>query len=744
VSIDFQVINAALDAESLVPEWLPQGKRQGREWVSTNPNRADRSPGSFSVNLTTGKWADFASGDTGGDLVSLYAYLQHGGDQGRAARDLMERYRITVDGDARERVANDNNVRKLADAKPEPIFPVPDDAPAPSFKHFKFGQPAATWTYRNAEGRALLHVCRYDPEGMRKQIVPLTWCHDPKSNIKRWAWRGITHGKRPLYGLDRLASHPEADAILVEGEKAAEAARAFFEPTGAIACTWLGGVENADKVHLKALSGRRVFLWPDFDAQEGIQLHEQPGMRAMLTIAQQLKGIARETYIIGYTPGEFEHGWDLADAQAEGWNADRVLEYMASHSRDPFAALETTTDFLPLDAVVNPFNFPHQTDRGGKLNTHENLEYILGHYGIRVRYNAMAKDQEISLPGKTFNQAGDALTFISSLCSRNRMPTGSVADYIAMIGNRNEYSPVADWIDSKPWDGQDRIGALVETLDPTDGELATILLRRWMIGAIGCIYEPHGMKMQGMIVLQGPQGTGKTTWFWSLVGAQREFATEGVSLNPADKDSVKGAISHWLVELGELDATFNKADIAALRSYITKGTDTIRLPYARSASSFPRRTAYVGTVNPQHYLHDETGNRRYWTIQHGPNLRGMHDIDMQQAWAQAKMLYASGEQHNLTRDEMKRLNEMNSAFTEPSPIEELITTRFRWQQGVFYGTAMTATDVLIAIGYDRPTTKQTRECGTILRKIAGEPKKSNGRMVFQMPPRTSSVHEAPL
>lgn len=750
MSIDFKVINAALDADRLIPEWLPQGRRQGREWVSTNPNRSDKNPGSFSVNLVTGKWADFAAqGATGGDLVSLYAYLRCNGDQAKAARELAEQYHITIDAAARERVANDN-VRKMDDAKPEPIFPVPEDAPAPSFKHFKFGQPTATWTYRDAKGRTLLHVARYEPEGMRKQIVPLTWCHDPAKKTNRWAWRGITKGKRPLYGLDRLAASPEADAVLVEGEKATEAARAYFEPTGAVACTWLGGIENADKAQLKPLEGRRVMLWPDFDMQrdkagELLPMHEQPGMRAMLTIAQQLKGVAREVWIVGYQFGEFAEGWDLADALADGWTADQVLEYMAAHTRDPFApAPADDATRLPLDAMVNPFEFPHMSDKNAPLNTDENLSYVLNAYGITVRYNAVAKDHEITIPGQSFAQPGDALTRITSLCARNRMPQGSIAEYIAMIGNRAEYSPAAEWIDSRPWDGKDRITALVDTLDPVDRDLATILLRRWMIGAVGCVYEPEGMAMQGMIVLQGPQGTGKTTWFKSLTRHNRKLAREGVSLNPADKDSVKGAISYWLVELGELDATFNKADIAALRSFITKDSDEMRLPYGRTSSKFPRRTAFVGTVNPKHYLHDETGNRRYWTIAHGPNLRGLHDVDMQQAWAQAKALYVKGEQHNLTRDEMQRLNEMNHDFTEPSPIEELISTRFKWQQTQLYGSPMTATDVLLCIGYDRPTSKQTRECGAILRKLCGEPKKSNGRTVFSMPPRASSQHEPPL
>jgi hypothetical protein len=73
----------------LVARWLPKGRREGREWVTRNPTRADRCPGSFKVNLVTGRWADFASGDKGGDAISLAAYL-HGLTQLEAARRLAE------------------------------------------------------------------------------------------------------------------------------------------------------------------------------------------------------------------------------------------------------------------------------------------------------------------------------------------------------------------------------------------------------------------------------------------------------------------------------------------------------------------------------------------------------------------------------------------------------------------------------------------------------------------------------
>jgi hypothetical protein len=74
-------------ADELVRRWLPDGKRDGAEWVAINPTRADRRPGSFKVNLATGRWSDFATGDAGGDLIALAAYL-FSLDQAEAARKI--------------------------------------------------------------------------------------------------------------------------------------------------------------------------------------------------------------------------------------------------------------------------------------------------------------------------------------------------------------------------------------------------------------------------------------------------------------------------------------------------------------------------------------------------------------------------------------------------------------------------------------------------------------------------------
>ena len=784
--LDFAAINQALDADRVVPDWLRDGYKRGNEWVARNPNRADRTPGSFTINLRTGVWKDFAGGpsDAGSDLVSLYAYLFHGNDQGAAAKELAENFGVRI-GDPTTRQQAAENVRNIEEAKPTPVFPVPADAPAPDFQHHDYGKPTATWTYRDRQGRVLLHVCRFEPPGERKQIIPRSWCTHPGKN-PRWTWRGITgNKKRPLYRLDVLGADPERDAVVVEGEKAADAAQRLFGDA-AICTTWLGGTATAEHANVNALAGRRVTLWPDFDMQREkltqaeadagvdpeskpyLPLHKQPGVVAMMHLAEALKGVAASVEMVGYTVGaEFPGGWDLADAEAEGWTTERVMQYLGTHAADPRTiatggmpgtiqqqledapkteqppklkapdAANEPRAHVGLTESVNRYGFPDQGDKGSLLDTSENFAYMLGEYGITVRYNVISKGVEVTIPGLEFSQDNRfraQVATIGSLCARNRLPRGTVGEYITLLADANPYNPAAEWIDSKPWDGRDHISALVDTLDAEDRDLAHTLVRRWMIGAAGCVYEPAGMSMQGVLVLQGEQYSGKTEWFWSLTRKNKHLAREGVTLNPHDRDSVMGAISYWLCELGELDATFRKADVAALKQFFTKDKDELFQRYAHAASTFPRRTAFFASVNPKHFLYDETGNRRYWTIRHGKNMRGVHDVDMQQAWSQAKRLWASGEQHRLTREELDRLNATNAEHQEPNTVEELILARFDWTSEQ-RSNLLSATEVLLHIGFDRPTNPQAKSAGVVLRKLTGEePHKSHGRMVFKMPP----------
>lgn len=312
-----------------------------------------------------------------------------------------------------------------------------------------------------------------------------------------------------------------------------------------------------------------------------------------------------------------------------------------------------------------------------------NLELLLRSLNITVRYNVIRKELEINIPGQSFtvdNNLNCAMAYIKSAANGIGMPVTHILEYLTLIGDQNCRNPVVDWIGSKPWDGKSRWADFCETLIVAEDRkvLRNTVLRRWMLSALAAAYEPKGVSAHGMLVLQGAQGLGKTFWFKKLVPEELEVIQDGMLLDPKDKDSVTQCAGNWLVELGEVDATFRKADISHLKSFLTKQTDVLRQPYAIAKSTFARRTVFFASVNPETFLHDDTGNRRFWTLA-CLGIKLKKSFDMQQVWAELyETGYAVGEAWILSEDEQKLLDESNKQFEAVDPIEENLMSTLDW------------------------------------------------------------------
>jgi len=236
-----------------------------------------------------------------------------------------------------------------------------------------------------------------------------------------------------------------------------------------------------------------------------------------------------------------------------------------------------------------------------------------------------------------------------------------------------------DWVLSVPWDRVDRREMLFQTLvlaDQSKALLAQRLLSKWMLQGVGALMEPDGLSAVGMLVLQGPQHGGKTFWVRHLVPLPGAFA-EALTLDPTDKDSVLRAIGVFIGELGELDGTMRKADIAHLKGFITSQCDEIRPPYGRQSAYYKRRTIFVGTVNGTAFLVDDTGNRRFWVIEVVRCEVLPADV-MQQVWAQYMHMYQQGERWHLEPDLLQAINEANRNFETVDPLGEQIAGAFDW------------------------------------------------------------------
>ena len=263
----------------------------------------------------------------------------------------------------------------------------------------------------------------------------------------------------------------------------------------------------------------------------------------------------------------------------------------------------------------------------------ENTKALFDHYEISCRYNEMKKDLDIEIPHRTTHKdtaLNAKVVMCEDMARAHKYSHTVINDHLLLIGNQNHYHPARDWISSKEWDGVDRVDELLETMDTPDKELARTLLWRWLISGVAAVYMEEGFRSQGVLTLVGRQGLGKTRWLTSLV-PERDWVKDGVVLDARNKDSVLQAVSRWIVELGELDATFRKADVAALKAFITMEEDVLRPAYAKKMDSYQRRTIFCASVNDSDFLVD-TENRRFWVIETA-RLNPNHSIDIQQLWA---------------------------------------------------------------------------------------------------------------
>jgi len=373
-------------------------------------------------------------------------------------------------------------------------------------------------------------------------------------------------------------------------------------------------------------------------------------------------------------------------------------------------------------------------------HTIKNTAHMLKHYGFIVSHDVIKKSLRIRYPGQ-FGISEDltdvAISDIESLFASNGLKDKNPLPYLLNIGSKNPVNPVMDFIQSKPWDGISRFNDLLSTIETRPGyspELLALLLQRWLISAVAAAAKSSGFWSKGVLVFQGKQSIGKTKWAKRLLPKElSEYLIKtGALVDPQDKDTVIGATSYWIVELGELDGNLRKADNARLKGFISQEFDQFRKPYGRTEEKFPRRTVFFASVNPEEFLTDDTGNVRWWTV---PviGLNYEHDIDMQQLWAEVFVWYEAGEKWWLDQNEEALLEAVNDAHQQSDPIEELIINRYSNAVGSKNTRQMVATQVLLEIGYDRPTKTQLNVAAQALRKLFGDAKRTKKGRFFILP-----------
>lgn len=217
---------------------------------------------------------------------------------------------------------------------------------------------------------------------------------------------------------------------------------------------------------------------------------------------------------------------------------------------------------------------------------------------------------------------------------------------VTKVADDRSYHPVREFLQGLPeWDGIPRVDTLlIDYLGAEDNEYVRAVTRKTLVAAISRVMRP-GCKFDNMLVLNGPQGIGKSTLIAKL---GREWFSDSLNLSDTkDKTAAEKLQGYWIIEIGEL-AGMRKTEVETLKGFLSKQNDIYRASFGRRATPHLRQCIFVGTTNAEDgYLRDTTGNRRFWPVRVTGNgiykVWDMTDEDVLQIWAEAKHYYEEGE-----------------------------------------------------------------------------------------------------
>lgn len=246
---------------------------------------------------------------------------------------------------------------------------------------------------------------------------------------------------------------------------------------------------------------------------------------------------------------------------------------------------------------------------------------------------------------------------------------------VTKVADDRSYHPVLEFLQELPeWDGTPRVDTLLmDYLGADDNDYIRAVTRKTLVAAISRVMRP-GCKFDNMLVLNGPQGVGKSTLIAKLGG---EWFSDCLQLTDTkDKTAAEKLQGYWIIEIGEL-AGMRKTEVETLKGFLSKQNDIYRASFGRRATPHLRQCIFIGTTNAENgYLRDTTGNRRFWPVRvPGGGIKKVWDItqdEILQIWAEVKYYYVSGEPLHLEKDLVEMAEREQRAAMETDEREGMI------------------------------------------------------------------------
>ncbi len=282
---------------------------------------------------------------------------------------------------------------------------------------------------------------------------------------------------------------------------------------------------------------------------------------------------------------------------------------------------------------------------------------------------------------------------------------------IGVVGHRFATHPVKEWLTSLTWDGKPRVATwLTKYFGVREEAYSKQVGIWWLVSAIARVMRP-GCKADHVLILEGPQGIRKSTALATLCWDKAWFNDTPFDLG--SKDAYLSLRGKFIVELAELDS-LTRAETSRAKAFFASEADTFRPPYGRESVTLPRQCVFAGSVNHETYLQDETGNRRYWPVRCGKIDIDALLVDREQLWAEAAVMFASGQLWWPETTEEKELCRAEQSDREDEDIWQPIVrlwleekdcsllTNSRKQAGICPLGYLTTTDVgLRALGIEK-------------------------------------------
>lgn len=323
-----------------------------------------------------------------------------------------------------------------------------------------------------------------------------------------------------------------------------------------------------------------------------------------------------------------------ADAKARGWR------YQVETAKPENVNGHNGVYALPaaLRADSNAIRFP-DTDKFGKPKaTCANARAALRMLGVSCGYDEFHDKMHVA--GHPVGQwVGDltdnAVHMLRVVIQQQyRFDPGTVGVYDATVQEclQHAYDPVQDYLDALVWDRRPRLGVWMrDYLGADDSQLTSEIARLSLLAAVRRAREP-GTKFDQIIVLEGPEGQGKSSAIELLAGPENYSDQRILSLDDrGQQEAVRGV---WLYEIADL-AGHSKTEIESEKVFVSRTTDRARPAYGRARVDRPRRCIFFGSTNSDTYLKSQTGNRRFWPVRTARIDLEALARDRDQIWAEA-------------------------------------------------------------------------------------------------------------